>query len=225
MKTNTIDDILARTHIDANGCRIWDGYLNRQGYGRTRFGNKLWLVHRLVYQHSNGDIPKGFFVCHRCDVPSCCNLDHLFIGTSIDNIRDAQSKKRLAVGTKNQNSKLSEQDIPVIVDRYNNGESIESLAKHYGIQKCVLAKVISGKSWKHVERADSCHRTGAFKSGDEHHNRKLNSSQVAEIVSLRKSGLTLQKIADRFGIGLATTSQICSGKRWSSVTLLNNPCS
>jgi hypothetical protein len=36
--------------------------------------------------------------CHRCDVDQCVNLDHFFIGTALDNSRDAKAKGRLFLG-------------------------------------------------------------------------------------------------------------------------------
>jgi hypothetical protein len=51
-------------------------------------------VHRLVWEEANGPIPDGLHVLHRCDVPACCNIDHLFLGTPADNLRDQIAKGR-----------------------------------------------------------------------------------------------------------------------------------
>jgi hypothetical protein len=58
---------------------------------RTR---KIEGVHRIMYMARYGSIPKGKFVLHRCDVRSCANPDHLFIGTPYDNTRDMVNKGR-----------------------------------------------------------------------------------------------------------------------------------
>lgn len=83
--------------IDSNGCWIWTGSKNNKGYGY--FGLKEsngWvnrLAHRVSYSHFKDDC-SGMFVYHKCDVPACCNPDHLFLGTQKENMADMLSKGR-----------------------------------------------------------------------------------------------------------------------------------
>ena len=76
-----------------SGCWEWSKS-TRSGYGQVRWNGKLIFAHRLSYFIVNGEIPKGLFVCHKCDNPSCCNPDHLFLGTHIDNMMDMRTKGR-----------------------------------------------------------------------------------------------------------------------------------
>jgi hypothetical protein len=43
---------------------------------------------------SNGAIPEGLHVLHRCDEPRCCNPEHLFLGTQAENMADMHRKGR-----------------------------------------------------------------------------------------------------------------------------------
>jgi hypothetical protein len=53
-------------------------------------------VHRLAWEEANGQpVPPGMNVCHSCDNPSCCNPDHLWVGTQRENVQDAVRKGRL----------------------------------------------------------------------------------------------------------------------------------
>ena len=81
--------------ITESGCWIWTGSLNKEGgYGTMRFKGERYLAHREAYKFFKGPIPKNMNVCHTCDIPSCVNPDHLFIGTQKDNVRDCISKGR-----------------------------------------------------------------------------------------------------------------------------------
>ncbi len=62
---------------------------------RTDASREYVFAHRLAWEMANGPIPNGLFVCHKCDVPSCVNAEHLFVGTHADNMSDAVSKNRM----------------------------------------------------------------------------------------------------------------------------------
>lgn len=58
------------------------------------YKNKMICVSRASWQYFNGPIPKGMYVCHKCDNGKCFLLSHLFLGTPSDNMQDMIKKKR-----------------------------------------------------------------------------------------------------------------------------------
>lgn len=80
--------------VEYPNCWIWMAYRNKKGYGRFRVQNKMWLAHRVSWSLSNGEIPKGKQILHKCDNPPCVNPDHLKLGTSVDNMRDRDQRRR-----------------------------------------------------------------------------------------------------------------------------------
>lgn len=87
--------------IPFSGCWIWTATVTHSGYGHMRAGGSRGLImaHRFAYGHFISAIPDGMLVCHRCDVPACCNPAHLFLGTYKDNAHDRDRKLRAGVST------------------------------------------------------------------------------------------------------------------------------
>jgi hypothetical protein len=84
--------------LDPNrGCWNWTACKTADGYGWMRFRGRSERVHRIsAHIYSGYDLNSPLQVLHSCDNPSCFNPRHLSVGTSLDNMRDAKSKRRFA---------------------------------------------------------------------------------------------------------------------------------
>jgi hypothetical protein len=81
-----------------SGCLLWLGTTSYNGPGNLRpvvnFGGRRDYVYRHAWREANGPIPAGLFVLHRCDVPLCINVAHLFLGDQAANMTDKMLKGR-----------------------------------------------------------------------------------------------------------------------------------
>jgi HNH endonuclease len=55
---------------DENGCRVWTGKLNKNGYGSQQ-------EHRRAWELAHGPIPDGLHIHHECGNKACVNVEHL----------------------------------------------------------------------------------------------------------------------------------------------------
>ena len=97
--TRTVAERLAARLVRmSNGCLEWTGAASSpSGYGvigRGTRGQGWTSTHRLAWELANGPIPPGLDVCHHCDNPPCCDVEHLFLGTRAENMADMMAKGR-----------------------------------------------------------------------------------------------------------------------------------
>jgi len=142
----------ARTLYDPEtGCMNWIG-ATQKGYGAMRTGGQTVRAHRFAWVRANGSIPDGMHVLHKCDNPLCCNADHLFLGTHIDNMRDAVAKGRAAGGSlpgeANPNCMLKEAQVVSILSR--KGKPSSSLAREFGVSNSTVKAIRAGRLWSYV---------------------------------------------------------------------------
>lgn len=131
-----------------NGCVEWAGFRNVDGYGRTRYRNKQVFVHRFVWEENRGSIPPGMSVCHRCDNRACINLDHLFLGSHLDNMKDAQSKRRMRHSERAPKAKLANSQVVFIRGLLGTRAFLHKhLAAVFDVDISIISKIRNGKIW------------------------------------------------------------------------------
>lgn len=153
-KSILISRLFGNCVLSKSGCIEWQGCLIG-GYGQIRVRkpkNKLFLTHRLSWILKNGEIPDGLELCHKCDNRKCINLDHLFLGTRSDNMRDMVEKGRHspARGEKSGMAKLDASSVVEIKRLCLSGVTQAKVASIYGVNPSHISRVLSNKRWAHL---------------------------------------------------------------------------
>jgi hypothetical protein len=131
-----------------NDCWGWTGSRHERGYGHFRLGKSgIFCVTRIMYYLSAGKQPGPLCICHACDVPSCCNPAHLFLGTGSDNIADMVAKGRTLIGERQPMAKLTEAQVLAI---RASGDTQTALAARYNVTQVNISCIKTRKSWKHI---------------------------------------------------------------------------
>jgi hypothetical protein len=142
-----------------DGCWFWTGSRDRKGYGRININYIPQLAHRIAWELACSPVPAGLFVLHKCDNPPCVRPDHLYVGTHIDNMRDARERRRMKTerfrasrqrGEARPHSKLTENQVREIRALREDGATMTSLAAHYGVAKNCIRNIVLRKRWAHV---------------------------------------------------------------------------
>lgn len=150
-----LQDIFARCKRDADGCIIWQGSLNSDGYGSMTIDQKGYKVHRWVAFLVYGPRPSKVVVMHSCDKPSCVNPDHLRFGSQQDNIADMVAKGRGFVpvnkGDTHSQAILNSAKVLEIRDLLENTDLFQwQIAERYGVKQVTISDIKRGRRWGHV---------------------------------------------------------------------------
>lgn len=130
---------------DPDGCWLWSGDDNGNGYGTFRSQGKLRYAHRTSWEMHFGPIPIGSLVCHHCDNRGCVNPRHLFVGSPHDNSRDMVAKGRVSWGELRPLAKLTEADV---IEILQSTARTCDLAIRYGVSQTAIYRVRAGTAWK-----------------------------------------------------------------------------
>jgi hypothetical protein len=134
-----------------NECWLWNGYLDKDGYGTFAVTHKhTKKAHRYSYELNVGPIPQGLCVCHRCDTPSCVRPGHLFVGTMTDNDADRDSKGRQAKGESSGTSRFTNEQIRDMRNLRAQGLTQQAIAELFNTAQPVVSRIVLMKAWKHI---------------------------------------------------------------------------
>ena len=189
------------------GCIEWFGRRNDYDYGAIGPGSGLrltgtraTLAHRVVWLLKKGPIPFDLDVCHTCDHPPCGNIDHLFLGTALENTTDAVRKGRIHLGAASKSAKLSQAQVDEIRRLYVSDTRVAEIAAQFGVCKGTIYAIGRGDRW----------------AGYAQQRPKLSHDQVVEIRHRAAAGETQTALAVEFGVHQGSISRIVSKLRRGS---------
>ena len=141
--------------VDVRGwdeCWLWMGPIRGNGYGGfTRARTLRLYAHRISYTLYKGEIPRGYAVCHTCDIRLCVNPNHLWAGTNAENLADMAAKGRSQQGEAHWNVRLTAEAIRQIrAQRWERGLPYKKIAAEWGISPGTVRKITERRIWKHL---------------------------------------------------------------------------
>lgn len=150
--------------VDKSGeCWLWTGTVNGKGYGSLYFNGKVEGTHRVSFALTNGPIPPGLIVCHRCDNPPCVRPEHLFLGTYSENALDCSAKgrangaARAHYGEDHGRAKVTWDVVREIRRRHprppgrgknKGGVLLSDTAREFGLSSGQLSAIVAKRSWR-----------------------------------------------------------------------------
>jgi len=108
-------------------------------------------VHHLVLEAFVGPRGPGQQCRHLDDNQANNRLDNLCWGTPLENAEDKRANNRIARGERSGASKLTEDNVRFIWQRYALGETQKYIAELMGCSDSTINSIITGKTWKHVK--------------------------------------------------------------------------
>lgn len=138
-------------------CWVWTGARLTAGYGELMVGwfgdfpshrPRSLRSHVISWFLAHGDWPSdGLDVCHTCDNPPCVRPEHLFLGTNLQNARDAVAKGRMGKG-------LSIEIARSIREERAAGARLADLSRKFGVGISMISLIASGRRWPEEGHVD-----------------------------------------------------------------------
>jgi len=144
--------------IKQRSCLVWTGCLEH-GYAcfnvpKNGSEGKLRQVRaaRWIYKKIIGPIPDGFVILHSCDNRACVALQHLEVGTQLQNVKDCIQKGRFAYANRMPHYKLTDDQVREIKRlRIEHGISQSRLGELFGVSQTLISLILLGKRRRHAD--------------------------------------------------------------------------
>jgi hypothetical protein len=154
----------------ASGCTEWTGQRDPDGYGRFTLANRqptrahryAWVAAMGGHPCVQGGLQDGVQVLHRCDNPPCVRVEHLFLGTNQDNVRDRDSKGRNAWGPRHgfrlhpelrargqrvNTSRFTPEQVREIRRAADAGATHREQAERLGVTQAAIRFIVTRRNW------------------------------------------------------------------------------
>ena len=184
---------------EPDACWEWTAGLHSGGYGiigtTLRGVTEKYYSHRVSWEWNFGEIPKGFFVCHKCDNPKCVNPKHLFLGTPKDNMADMALKGR-HVGSR----RLADSEVISLRERFSEGEDADTLGLDFGVSPQHVRALARGTFLPNV-------------GGPKTSRRLISDKEVRGVLEDLKKGFSRKECETKYQLSKAAIQQIATGKK------------
>lgn len=206
-----------------NECWEYNGFLDKDGYGKFWWNNHQIGAHRFSFIIHNQNINiNGLIVCHKCDNPSCVNPNHLFVGTTKDNLNDRDIKNRNVKGEDINTSVVTIKKVEELIQLILNNQinNVKCAATFLGIKTQMMLKIINGHAWKKsitdLDREILC-TLKQKKKGKPSYNRIFKNSDIINIRCNLQSGQSVTSIAKQYNVHYNIISDIKLNKTYNNV--------
>ena len=142
-----IEELLRKkSERQPNGCLLWTGYKQPNGYGYINLGEFHIAAHRAALIVGGTDLPDDMDACHKCDVRACIEPTHLYAGTRKQNMADctARGRHNKPRGESHWCAKLSAAEVTEIRAARSSGETTVSLAKQFNVNHATISRIARG---------------------------------------------------------------------------------
>ena len=136
----------SKTQEDDEGCLMWRGSVDKDGYGRIIIRKIRYRAPRVAMATIlNRQIEETEFVLHTCDKPGCILSHHLYLGSKQQNSRDMADRARCVFQKRYR--KLTPDQVREI--RGSSRSAIE-LAQELGVSRHTVHRARTGSNYREV---------------------------------------------------------------------------
>lgn len=102
----------------------------------------------MAWQMRYGFIPEGMMVLHKCNNPSCVNVDHLYLGNHDKNMADRMAAGNYKKDDEHPRSVVTPKMVYRIMEMKEKNDC--QIGRELGISRDVVRRIRLGRSWTKI---------------------------------------------------------------------------